>query len=206
MHLLFVAAILAFAGCSTSAMRSNQGHDAQAPDTSTSDAWSRDSWVAADVFAGEVASAAGEAAAVTGCTSLPVTWLDEPSPMVCSPSASPTACAGNDVGAVVARSSECVQAWAWGLIPDQCLLWPSLDNAQEFVVLKVDDCSYRINVLTLQACADHIQIEHQQYGTCSACDGTRSDLRVLILPRDARPVVAVSKGIIMPPCLPPPPP
>jgi hypothetical protein len=199
MRLLFLAVVLAAAGCSKSAMSTTQLRDAQAPDASAGDTRSNGSLLPADVFAGDVANAAvGDAA---GCLSLPVTWLDEPSPMVCPPSATTSACAGNDVGAVVARSTECIDSW--GEIPYQCAGWPSPDNAQEFVVLRVDDCSYRVDILTLQACADHIQVAYQQYGTCSLCEGKRSTLRVLILPRDPRPVVAVSTGIIMPPCLPP---
>ena len=193
MRLLFVAALVAFAGCSKSAMRSAQGHDAQAPDSGTGETQPSDSLGPADVVAGD--------SPIAGCTSLPVTWLDEPSPIVCPPDATTSACAGNDVGAVVARSFECISSW--GAIPYQCKMWPSLDDSQEFVVLKVDYCAYGIDVQSLQACADHIQIEYYQRDMCSSCDGKRSSLRVLILPRDPRPVIAVSLGTIVPPCLPP---
>ena len=208
MRLLLVAAMVCFAGCSKTALRST--HDAQTPDSPTDaaqptgDTRARDGQGPADVFAGDLNSAPDvirpdEASA--GCTSLPVTWLDEPSAIVCPPSAATSACAANDVGAVVARSSECLSSW--GLIPVQCIMWPSLDDAQELVVLKVEDCSENILVTSLLACADHIQIEYYDMGTCSSCDGKRSNLRVLVLPRDPRPVIAVSSGIIFPPCLPP---
>jgi hypothetical protein len=137
-----------------------------------------------------------------GCTTLPVAWLDEPSTIVCPPTSSPAQCSGDiDKGAVVARSFECV--YAWGLVEFSCAMWPRLDDTQEFVVLEVDDCSYGMTIQRLEACADSIQIEYLQGGTCWSCDGKRSSLRVLFLPRDPRPVVAISQGTIFPPCLPP---
>jgi len=65
---------------------------------------------------------------------------------------------------------------------------------QEFVVLTVDDCSHNVTIESLEPCADSIQIEDRVQGTCSSCDGKRSNLRVLVLPRDAHTVVAVSQG------------
>ena len=208
MRLLLVAAMLCFAGCSKTALRST--HDGQAPDSPTDaaqptgDTRASDGQGPADAFPVDLNSAPDVIRpdeATAGCTSLPVTWLDEPSAIVCPPSAATSACAANDVGAVVARSSECLSSW--GLIPFQCIMWPSLDDAQEFVVLKVEDCNGTIQVMSLLACADHIQIEYYELGTCSSCNGQRSYLRVLVLPRDARPVIAVSLGGIFPPCLPP---
>ena len=70
-------------------------------------------------------------------------------------------------------------------------------------MLTVDDCSYDVTIERLEACADSIQIEYRFQGTCSACDGKRSNLRVLVLPRDSRPVVAVSLGTLFGPCFSP---
>ena len=138
------------------------------------------------------------------CTSLPVEWAKEPSPDACRP-ISNTACYPEiDTGVVVSRYNSCLVSW--GAPPFQCTAWPTLGDGQELVVLTVDDCSYDVTIESLEACADSIQIEYRVQGTCSSCDGKRSNLRVLVMPRDARPVVAVSQGIVMPPCPPPPPP
>jgi hypothetical protein len=82
-------------------------------------------------------------------------------------------------------------------------MWPRLEDTQELVVLRVEDCSFNVNIESLLACPDSIQIEYVEQGTCSTCNSTRSSFRVLVLPRDPRPVVAVSRGTIIPPCLPP---
>ena len=203
MRLLLLAAVLCLTGCSKTAMRSAQIHDAQVTDKAPPDVQSGDDLKPTDLTEDdhENTLAPDANASVAACSSLPVTWLQEPALNVCPPSATDSACAGNDVGAVVARSTQCVDSWA--TVPYQCAGWPSLDDSQEFVVLEAEDCSYKIYVQTLQACADHIQIEYRQNGTCSPCDGQHSPLRVLVLPRDPRPVVAVSLGIIQPPCLPP---
>ena len=140
----------------------------------------------------------------SGCTQLPIEWAEEPSPAVCRP-ISNTACYPEiDTGVIVARYNSCLVSW--GSSPIQCSGWTTLGDGQEFVVLTVDDCSYDVTIESLEACADSIQIEYRVQGTCSSCDGNRSNFRVLVLPRDARPVVAVSRGIVMPPCPPPPPP
>ena len=140
----------------------------------------------------------------SGCTPLAVEWLKEQVPSVCRP-ISNTACYPEiDSGVIVARYNSCLVSW--GSPPVQCAGWPTLGDGQEFVVLTVDDCSYDVTIESMEACADSIQIEYRVQGSCSSCDGKRSNLRVLVLPRDARPVVAVSQGIVMPPCPPPPPP
>ena len=138
------------------------------------------------------------------CTPLPVEWAKEPSPDTCMPITN-TACYPEiDAGVTVARSNSCLVSW--GSPPFQCSMWPTLGDGQEFVVLTVDNCSYNVTIESLGAGADSIQIKYLVQGTCSSCDGKRSNFRVLVLPRDSRPVVAVSQGIIMPPCPPPPPP
>jgi hypothetical protein len=143
-------------------------------------------------------------AANADCTPLPVEWAKEPSPDACRP-ISNTACIPEiDVGATVARENACLVSW--GVPPSKCAGWPRLSDGQEFVVLTVDDCSYNVTIESLEACADSIQIEYRVQGTCTSCEGQRSNFRVLVLPRDSRPVVAVSQGIVMPPCPPPPPP
>ena len=138
------------------------------------------------------------------CTQLPVEWAEEPSPDACRPITNPACYPEIDTGVIVARYGSCLASW--GAPPFQCVGWPTLGDGQEFVILTVDDCSYNVTVESLEACADGIQIKYLVQGTCSSCDGTRSNLRVLVLPRDSHPVVAVSQGIIMPPCPPPPPP
>ena len=76
-----------------------------------------------------------------------------------------------------------------------------MGDGQEFVVLTVDDCSNDVIIERVEACAESIQIEYRVLGTCWSCDGKRSNFRVLVLPRDARPVVATSRGIVIPPCI-----
>lgn len=138
---------------------------------------------------------------LAGCTPLPVEWLEEPRPNACHPIPNPACYPAIDVGAIVARYGACLVSW--GVPPFQCAVWPSLGDGQEFVVLTVEDCSYNVSIESLESCADRIQVKYLVQGTCSSCDGKRSKYRVLVLPRDARPVVAVSQGIVMPPCLPP---
>jgi hypothetical protein len=134
---------------------------------------------------------------LSGCTPLAVEWLKEQGPSVCSP-ISNTACYPEiDTGVILARYNACLVSW--GSSPFQCSGWPTLGDGQQFVVLTVDDCSYDVTIENLEACADSIQIAYRVQGTCSSCDGKRSNFRVLVLPRDVRPVVAVSRGIVMPP-------
>lgn len=160
---------------------------------------------APDVAFGAAIPDAGRRDAVhTDCTPLPVEWAKEPSPDGCPP-ISNTACYPEiDTGVAVARSNACLVSW--GVPPAKCAGWPRLSDGQEFVVLTVDDCSYNVTIESLESCVDSIQIDYRVQGTCTSCDGKRSNFRVLVLPRDSRPVVAVSQGIVMPPCPPPPPP
>jgi hypothetical protein len=140
---------------------------------------------------------------LAGCTSLPVEWSEEIHPYACPPIANRACDPAMDVGATVARYNACLVSW--GSVLFQCVGWPTLKDGQEFVVLTVEDCSYDVTIESLESCADSIQVEYLVQGTCSPCDGKRSNFRVLVLPRDARPVVAVSRGTVMPPCPPPPP-
>jgi hypothetical protein len=139
---------------------------------------------------------------LAGCTPLPVEWLEEPTPYACHPISNSACYPAIDVGAMVARYNACLVSW--GATPLQCAGWSSLADGQEFVVLTVEDCGYDVTIESLEACADSIQVKYLLQGTCSSCDGKRSNFRVLVLPRDARPVVAVSQGTVMPPCPPPP--
>jgi hypothetical protein len=155
--------------------------DASAGDSSVRDAWPE----TADL----------------GCTPLPVTWLSEPDVGTCPPTADPSACGGGDVGAVVARSAACVNAW--GQVPIQCMMWKGPAANQEIVVIKLANCTDFIDSVAAFACSDHIEFTYLGHGTCQSCDGKRSDLRAFTLPLDGRPVVATGQ-IIEPPCLPPP--
>jgi len=137
---------------------------------------------------------------VSGCTSLPVTWLPEPLTVSCPPTSTPAACGGNDLGVVVARSAACVNAW--GEIPFQCATWTGPATGEEIVVLKLANCTDLLDSVEAFACGDHIELSYLGHGTCQSCDGKRSDLRVFSLPLDARPVVANGQ-IVEPPCLPP---
>ena len=148
-----------------------------------------------------VLDAAPHDAVPAGCTPLPVEWANEPSPDTCIPIPN-TACYPEiDTGVTVARYPACLTSW--GAPPSECAPWPALIEGQEFVVLTLDDCSYNVNIESLELCGDSIQIKYYAQGTCSSCDGKRSHFRVLVLPRDSRPVVAVSKPTAMPPCPPP---
>jgi hypothetical protein len=139
---------------------------------------------------------------LAGCTPLPVVWLEEPPSNTCHPVSNSACYPEVDVGAMVARYNACLMSWA--MTSPQCAAWPTLGDGQEFVVLTVEDCGYGVTIESLEVCADSIQVKYLVQGTCSSCDGKRSNFRVLVLPRDARPVVAVSQGTVMPPCPPPP--
>ena len=134
----------------------------------------------------------------SSCTPLAATALPDPSVTACPATEATAACAASDVGAVVARSEECIGSW--GAIPFQCSYWPIPPAGQEFVVLTVSDCSFGIYIESVLACADHIEIDYIESGTCSACDGMHSTMRMFSLPLDVRPVIA-SGRIEMPPCI-----
>ena len=135
------------------------------------------------------------------CTPLPVEWANEPSPDTCIPIPN-TACYPEiDTGATVARYPACLASW--GTPPFKCAPWPTLGDGQEFVVLTVDDCSYNVNIESLEACPDSIEIKYFVNYTCAVCDAKRSNFRVLVLPRDSRPVVAISQGTFFGPCFSP---
>ena len=128
------------------------------------------------------------------CIPLPVTWLPEPDVLACPPSSSPSACAGGDVGAVVARNGACIRAW--GEVPFQCLIWPAPAATEEIVVLEVADCTDSVEITTALACCNRIEISCADTGTCQTCDGRRSKLRAFVLPLDARPVAATGRVIV----------
>jgi hypothetical protein len=132
----------------------------------------------------------------TGCTPLPVTMLAEPTYGACPPTAAPTECQGNDVGAVVARSAACVNAW--GNIPLQCVTWPSLAAGEEMVVLELASCTNSIGTVAAAACGDHIEVSYVELASCQPCDGRRSIWRAFTLPLDARPVIATGQLFVSP--------
>ena len=168
-----------------------------APDVASGDATGPD----ADLHDGAGPDASFDDVVLSGCTPLAVEWLKEQVPSVCRPISNAACYPEIDTGVIVARYNSCLVSW--GSSPFQCAGWPTLGDSQEFVVLTVDDCSYNVNIESLKSCTDSIQIEYRVQATCSACDGKRSNFRVLVLPRDSRPVVAVSLGIVIPPFLPP---
>ncbi|HJX53713.1 MAG TPA: hypothetical protein VJ801_13180 [Polyangia bacterium] len=133
------------------------------------------------------------------CSPLSVTPLPEPSYAACPASSAFASCAANDVGAVVARSTACVDAW--GAVPFQCVGWPSLKATEEFVVLTVPDCMGSVWIEAASACEDRIEIRYVIMGTCGACDDKRSNMRIFSLPLDPRPVIATGR-IEIPPCIP----
>jgi len=135
------------------------------------------------------------------CAPLPVEWAQEPAPGTCPPIPNPACYPEIDTGVTVARYNACLVSWS--VPPSKCTGWPTLGDGQEFVILEMDDCSYNVNIESLESCADHIQINYLINYTCSTCDGKRSNLRVLVLPRDSRPVVAVSQGTFFGPCFSP---
>ena len=72
---------------------------------------------------------------------------------------------------------------------------------EEFVVLKLPDCEDSISIEAALACDDHIEIRYIIHGACTACAGSRSNMRVFSLPLDPRPVIATGRTEI-PPCIP----
>jgi hypothetical protein len=134
------------------------------------------------------------------CSPVSATWMPEPEVAMCPPSASPAACAGGDVGAVVARNGACLDSW--GAIPFQCIMWRAPTASEEIVVLEVADCTDSVEISSAIVCRDRIEIAYVDSGTCQTCDGKRSKLRAFKLPLDARPVVVTGRSI-EPPCLPP---
>ena len=137
-----------------------------------------------------------------GCSSLSVAWPPTPLAASCPPSSEPAACAGNDVGVVVARSTACTTAWNWS--QQQCVGWNPPAADEELVVLDVPNCLDSIQIDSARACADHIELAYTINGSCQACDGTHSIWRAFLLPRDPRPIIATGRTVI-PPCPPPPP-
>ncbi len=175
--------------------------DASAGDSSVRDAWPETADLSTRADLGERADISLAADGPAGCTPLPVTWLSEPDVGTCPPTAGPSACGGGDVGAVVARSAACVNAW--GQVPIQCVMWEGPAANEEIVVIKLANCTDSLDSATAFACSDHIEFTYVGHGTCQSCDGKRSDLRAFNLPLDGRPVIATGQ-IIEPPCLPPP--
>ena len=136
--------------------------------------------------------------ATAGCSPLQVTWVREPDPAMCPPSATTAACASSDQGAVVSRSAAC--AASWGAVPFQCEIWPTLPTDQELVVLSVPTCSDRIVIEAVSLCPDRIEVDYVNQGTCEPCDTTRSRLRDFTLPLDSRPVIATGTYAPRPAC------
>ena len=172
---------------------------------SANDAPVQDAWLAPDKIASSPDLAATpdfRPDSAAGCSSLSVAWLPTPPVASCPPSSEPAACAGSDVGVVVARSEVCIGAW--GAIPFQCMGWDALAADEELGVLDVPNCLDSIQIDSARACADHIELAYTINGSCQACDGTHSIWRAFLLPRDPRPIIATGRTVI-PPCPPPPP-
>jgi hypothetical protein len=136
----------------------------------------------------------------TGCVPLLPTRLGDLDPRLCSPSQAPAACGGGDIGAIVARSNACTNAW--GDIPFQCMGWPAIAPEQEMVVLEASNCLNAVEIHDAQACEDRIEISYAEYVSCESCDGEHSALRAFLLPLDPRPVIA-TRHLIVSPCPPP---
>ncbi len=169
------------------------------------DAPVQDAWLAPDKVASSTDLAASpdlRSDSAAECSSLSVAWLPTPLAASCPPSSEPAACAGNDVGVVVARSEACIGAW--GAIPLQCMGWDVLADDEELVVLDVANCLDSIQIDSVRGCADHIELAYTINGSCQACDGTHSIWRAFLLPRDPRPIIATGRTVI-PPCPPLPP-
>jgi hypothetical protein len=125
------------------------------------------------------------------CSPLLVTPLPEPSYAACPASSASAACAANDVGVVVARSTACVDAWEG--VPFQCTVWPRLEANLEFVVLTVPNCMGTVFIEAALACEDRIEIHYVVMGTCGPCNDKRSNMRAFSLPLDPRPIVATGR-------------
>ena len=150
-----------------------------------------------DVPAFEVPALADGA---TGCVPWSVASLPEPLVASCPPTAESAACAGGDVGAVVARSTACTNAW--GNILLQCAMWNGPAAGEQIVAIEFDNCSDAVDAVVAVACRDRIELSYTSRGTCRSCDGTRSHWRAFTLPLDPRPVIATGRHV-EPPCLPP---
>ena len=205
---IFVVAILCLSCGFRTALNDTRARDGGMPvptaDAAIADAALADTLNSVDADRGLADRGIPADASVVGdgpgtCSPLPVTWLPEPAYAACPASSAFAACAANDVGAVVARSAACVDAWS--AIPFQCVGWPSLKATEEFVVLTVPDCMGSVWIEAASACEDHIEIRYVIMGTCGPCDGTRSTMRAFSLPLDPRPIVATGR-FEFPPCLP----
>jgi hypothetical protein len=199
--------VIVFASCSHRTSLPNRTYDAAADAAADAgrDSAVRDAVPGTDapILAADLGASRDVPPAVDGdggCTALPVTALPEPPPERCPPSAEAAACAGGDVGAVVARNADCIKAW--GNIPLQCVLWPGPTAGEELVAIQLDNCTDVIDTVAAFACKDHIELSYVGRGTCQSCDGTRSAWRAFSVPLDSRPVVATGH-VVEPPCLPP---
>ncbi len=129
----------------------------------------------------------------TNCTSLTPSHSGNnfiPQSATCPIDPSQPACASEDVGALVARSNDCLMqsCAAVGLSP-----W-SHDFNTELVLLRdpFDGCEWPLVVYSVLDCGDHIEIEFSVIEPCETCDAPHPMWHVLHLPNDPKPVHATA--------------
>lgn len=108
------------------------------------------------------------------------------------------ACASNDVGAVVARSNECLLE---SMAANGCEPW-SHDFNFELVMFwdPLDGCEWPIVVDSVLDCGDHVEIRFSVIQSCESCDAPHPMWHIVHLPNDPKPVHALGSLVQEFPC------
>lgn len=109
-------------------------------------------------------------------------------------------CASSDVGALVARGQECLDAT---LAAHQCSPWPDAADDESFetemlVLIPYDrGCETTLTVDSVMECEDHVAIEYSVPLSCSECDATRDWLHSVHIANTSKPMIV--EGAVLEP-------